>query len=149
MDREVALHLLSEIQSLQARMEHVEVNMQVSMPHLPHFNIPNPFEKREVSQSSLLELCKKYDKHAEMTDRHTVAFTLDSVAYTATLNEGRTEVLVRSPDGRGSSFDEMKKMDKWLAAQKGVKGITARAPDSSRLMAYTQAVLAQQGRGPL
>lgn len=145
MDREVALHLLSEIQSLQARMENVEVNMQVSMPHLPHFTL----SETKVSQSSLLELCKRYDKHAEMTDKHTVAFLLESLAYTATLNEGRTEVLVRSPDGRGTSFDEMKKMDQWLKAQRLAKGITARAPDSSRLMAYTQAVLAQQGRGPL
>jgi hypothetical protein len=142
MDREVALHLLSELERLQSRVEHLEVHMQV--------NLPNLF-KKEVSQSNLLALCQKYDAKAEMTDKHTVGFELASGQYTATLNEARTEILVRSPDGRGSKFDAINKMDRWLAAQKEFKsgGISTRPPEGSRLMAYTQAVLAQQGREAL
>jgi hypothetical protein len=141
MDREVTRHLLAEIDELHERVAHLEKGLGLEI----FSKLKHAVAGREkgLSQYGLLGMLRHFDPEAVATGATTVEFTLHAKRYTVTLNEGRTAATVRSPDGQQSGFAALDPLEAWLKAQKGV--LAARAPEGSRLLLYTQAVLAQQG----
>jgi hypothetical protein len=146
MNKELALHLLNEIDGLHERMEYMEKGWA---DRVGEFIGGGP---KEMSQLNLMNHLAKYDKDSRATDEHTVRFALGGTLYTAKLDEGTGGVKVQSDGNKEIVFATLALLDTWLKGMKGVKSMSAvtRPPEGSKLLMYTQGVIQQQrgqGRG--
>ena len=140
-NREVARHLLSEIEALHERMAHLEKGLELGIYKRIKDGLMGG--EKDMSQRAVLGVLERFDKGASATSASTFDFTLKGKKYTITLNGDKSGLTVQSPDGHQTAFAGLDTLKPWLEAQKGV--LSAGAPEGSRLLAYTQAVLAQQG----
>ena len=140
-NREVARHLLSEIEALHERMAHLEKGLELGIYDRLKHSLSGG--EKDMSQRAVLGVLERFDKGASATSASTFDFTLKGKKYTITLNGDKSGLTVQSPDGHQTAFAGLDTLKPWLEAQKGV--LSAGAPEGSRLLAYTQAVLAQQG----
>jgi hypothetical protein len=141
-NREVALHLLSEIERLNERVLHMEKGLEIGIYDRMKHAVTGG--GKALGQFGLLQLLLHFDPDAHATSPTTLEFKLKAKVYSVTLNEGKTVVNVQcSTDGQHSSFGSLDDLKGWINAQKGV--LATAAPEGSRLLQYTNAVLAQQG----
>jgi hypothetical protein len=147
---EAIRHLLAEVEGLHERVAELEAGMESGMLDRLRDMANSALSRggNKMDQKTVLEALHRFDKDAVATGTHELRFTLNGRTYTVKLDEGHGSATVGVPGGEQCKVATPKALADWIKGQRGVLAARAGIPEGSRLLRYTQAVLAQQGARP-
>jgi hypothetical protein len=138
--REAIRHLLLQVEGLHERVGQLERGMEIGFVDRMKTMVVGG---AKMDQRTVLDLLHGFDTGAVATGEHELKFTLKGRAYTVRLESGHGGATVDGPSGEHCKVSTTAALSAWIKGQRGLDA--AATPEGSRLLKYTQAVLAQQG----